>query len=156
MKLSKQLSGIAGEYYVAAELSRRGYLAAITLRNSESVDLLVSNQEGNKLISIQVKTTQNKLKWMLSKKIENDISENKYFIFVNIPSDINKPPVYRIVNSKILANHIYHGHRNWLNGTTKNGKIRNDSNVRQFDPQYFKEDELLTWDNLIEQINLRS
>jgi Holliday junction resolvase-like predicted endonuclease len=62
MKLSKQLSGIAGEYYVAAELSRRGYLAAITLRNSEGIDILVSNIDGNKLFSIQVKTTQNKKK----------------------------------------------------------------------------------------------
>jgi hypothetical protein len=39
MKLLKQLCGVAGEYYVAAKLSRRGYLAAITLRNSEGVDI---------------------------------------------------------------------------------------------------------------------
>ncbi|GAA6765973.1 hypothetical protein AAFH68_19120 [Flavobacterium sp. CGRL1] len=154
MKLSKQLSGVAGEYYVAAELSRRGYLAAITLRNSESVDILVSNQKGNKLISLQVKTTQNKLKWILTKKVENDISENKYFVFVNIPSDMNKAPIYRIISAKNLSHHIYIGHRNWLKETTKNGKIRNDSNVRQFDPKYFNKDELLTWDELIEQINL--
>ena len=64
MTLSKQLSGVSGEYYVAAELSRRGYLAAITLRNSENIDILVSNIQGDKLFSIQAKTTQNKRKWI--------------------------------------------------------------------------------------------
>ncbi|OXA82539.1 hypothetical protein SAMN05444397_107141 [Flavobacterium aquidurense] len=156
MKLNKQLSGIAGEYYVAAELSRRGYLAAITLRNSDGVDILVSNLNGDKLISIQVKTTQNKLKWILSKKVENETSKNKYFVFVNIPANINESPTYRIINSEILANHIFVGHRNWLKGTTKNGKVRNDSDVRQFDPQYFREDELLSWDDLINEINFKS
>ena len=156
MKLNKQLSGIAGEYYVAAELSRRGYLAAITLRNSDGVDILVSNLNGDKLISIQVKTTQNKLKWILSKKVENETSKNKYFVFVNIPANINESPIYRIINSEILANHIFVGHRNWLKGTTKNGKVRNDSDVRQFDPQYFREDELLSWDDLINEINFKN
>ncbi|PZO33834.1 MAG: aspartate ammonia-lyase [Flavobacteriaceae bacterium] len=155
MKLTKQLSGVAGEYYVAAELSRRGYLAAITLRSSDGVDILVSNTEGDKLVSIQVKTTQNKLKWILTKKIEKEISENKYFVFVNIPSDINQPPLYRIINSKTLSKHIYIGHRSWLNEPGKNGKIRNDSDIRQFDPKYFNEDDLLSWDDLIQQINLK-
>lgn len=37
-KLSSVLSGVAGEYYVAAELSKRGYIASITLRNTKGVD----------------------------------------------------------------------------------------------------------------------
>lgn len=153
MKLSKQLSGIAGEYYVAAELSRRGYLAAITLRNSEGIDILVSNPEGNKLISIQVKTTQNKKKWILSKKIENEKSKNKFFVFVSIPEDISLKPDYCIINSKTLSEKIYNGHRNWLNELGLNGKKRNDSDARQFDPKYFNEVDLLSWDDLIELIN---
>jgi len=32
-KLSNILGGVSGEYFVAAELSRRGYIASITLRN---------------------------------------------------------------------------------------------------------------------------
>lgn len=153
MKLSRQLSGIAGEYYVAAELSRRGYLAAITLRNSDGVDILVSNIEGDKLFSIQVKTTQNKLKWILSKKVEVEYSEKKYYVFVSIPADINMSPQYTIIHSKVLANHIFKGHRSWLSEPGKNGKDRNDSNVRQFDPRYFEPSELLNWDNLINKID---
>ena len=39
-KLSAGLSGIAGEYYVAAELSRKGFMASIMLRNNDTVDIL--------------------------------------------------------------------------------------------------------------------
>lgn len=149
MKLSKQLSGIAGEYYVAAELSRRGYLAAITLRNSDGVDILASNESGEKTFSIQVKTTQNKRKWILGKKVEEDKSANKFYAFVNIPNELNSLPEYYIVRAKDLAKNIYEGHRNWLKEPGKNGRIRRDSSARQFDPRYFSENELLNWEKLI-------
>ena len=153
MKLSKQLSGIAGEYYVAAELSRRGYLAAITLRNSEGIDILVSNVLGDKLFSIQAKTTQNKRKWILTKKIENEESINKFFVFVNLADNLYQTHEYYIFNSKKLSEKIYNGHRNWLNSLGKNGQKRNDSDVRQFDPNYFEKDDLLSWEGLIQLIN---
>jgi len=54
--ISKILTGVAGEYFVAAELSKRGYIASITLRNTKGVDILCSNSETSKAIGIQVKT----------------------------------------------------------------------------------------------------
>lgn len=72
---------------------------------------------------------------------------------MNIPENINSHPEYFIVSSKNLAKNIFNGHRGWLSEPGKNGKIRNDSNVRQFDPKYFDESELLTWEDLIELIN---
>lgn len=41
MKPNSQLTGVAGEYFVAAELSRRGFIASITMRNSPGIDILV-------------------------------------------------------------------------------------------------------------------
>ncbi len=152
-KITKQLCGIAGEYYVAAEFSRRGYLAAITLRNSDGVDILISDISGDKTFSIQVKTTQNKRKWILSKKVESGSSKNKFFVFVNIPEDVSLIPEYYIVNSVILADNIYQGHRRWLEAPGKNGKKRNDSTVRQFEPKYFDENQILDWNQLFEIIN---
>ena len=149
MKLSRQISGIAGEYYVAAELSRRGYIAAITLRNSDNVDILVSNQNGEKTISVQVKTTQNKRKWILSKKVEKDIVLNKFYVFVNIPIEEGLPPEYYITKANDLATWIYAGHRKWLNEPGTKGQKRNDSNVRQFDPGNFPKEKLYSWENLI-------
>lgn len=149
MKLSKQLSGIAGEYYVAAELSRRGYLAAITLRNSDGVDILASNESGEKAFSVQVKTTQNKRKWILRKKVEEDKTLNKFYVFVNIPNDLNSLPEYYIVKATDLSKNTYEGHRNWLKEPGKNGRIRKDSSARQFDPRYFPENQLLDWEKLL-------
>lgn len=37
------LTGVAGEYFVAAELSRRGYIASISLRNTRGIDILATN-----------------------------------------------------------------------------------------------------------------
>jgi hypothetical protein len=34
-KVSSILTGVSGEYFAAAELSRRGYIASITLRNNK-------------------------------------------------------------------------------------------------------------------------
>ena len=41
---AKILSGIAGEYFVAGELSRKGYIASITLRNTAGIDIIASNK----------------------------------------------------------------------------------------------------------------
>jgi hypothetical protein len=57
-RLSTTLSGIAGEYFVAAELSRRGYVASLTLQNTRGIDILASNGDATKSVGIQVKTKQ--------------------------------------------------------------------------------------------------
>jgi hypothetical protein len=54
-KVSSILIGVSGEYFVAAELSRRGYVASITLRNTRGIDIVASNENGNKTVNIQVK-----------------------------------------------------------------------------------------------------
>src|SRR5262249_29751282 len=52
---NKILTGIAGEYFVAAELSRRGYVASLTLRNTRGIDILASNTDATKSVGIQEK-----------------------------------------------------------------------------------------------------
>jgi len=37
MKLSTIQTGVSGEYFVAAELSRHGYVASLTLRNTREL-----------------------------------------------------------------------------------------------------------------------
>lgn len=66
-KLSAVLCGVAGEYFVAAELSRRGCIASITLRNTRGVDILASNADATKSVGIQVKTNQRGVaEWILN------------------------------------------------------------------------------------------
>ena len=45
-KVSSILVGVAGEYFAAAELSRRGYIASITLRNTKGIDIIATNDYG--------------------------------------------------------------------------------------------------------------
>jgi len=65
-KLSKGLTGIAGEYLVAGELSMRGFMASVTLRNNDSIDIHAS--KGNRIVAIQVKTNQTEVEDGLSTK----------------------------------------------------------------------------------------
>ena len=42
-ELEKTQIGLAGEYYVLAQLSARGFIATLTLGNTKGVDILVTN-----------------------------------------------------------------------------------------------------------------
>lgn len=69
--LSSIQAGISGEYFVAAELSRRGYVASLTLRNTRGIDVLASNPDATKSVGIQVKTCQGvEPAWLLNVKAE--------------------------------------------------------------------------------------
>ena len=77
------LTGISGEYFVAAELSRRGYVASLTLRNTRGIDILVSNRDATKSVGIQVKANRGeKADWLLNKKAEADVATNLFYVFV--------------------------------------------------------------------------
>src|SRR5215213_9434105 len=71
------LAGVAGEYFVAAELSRRGYIASISLRNTRGIDILATNQAASRSVTIQCKTNQTGYKkWILSDKGETFHASN--------------------------------------------------------------------------------
>src|SRR2546430_4501352 len=85
-RLSKILTGIAGEYFVAAELSRRGFVASLTLRNTKGIDVLASNADATKSVGIQVKTCQGiEPEWLLNVKAEADSAANLFYVFVCLP-----------------------------------------------------------------------
>ena len=50
----------AGEYFVAGELARRGFTAAVPMSNTKDFDILAINRESYKQFAIQVKTTRYK------------------------------------------------------------------------------------------------
>ncbi|MCO5233094.1 MAG: hypothetical protein LC105_03610 [Chitinophagales bacterium] len=131
-RLSKGITGIAGEYYVAAELSRRGFMASITLRNNDSIDILACEPNGFKTFSIQVKTIQNKSKrWPLNKKAEHIKAENLFYVFVMLKSEFERPEFF-IVPSYELAENVKNNHLTWLNTLGRNGQPHNDNDMRSF------------------------
>ena len=48
--------GNCGEYFVAAELERRGFTAAVPMSNTKSFDVLAIDRANDRQIAIQVKT----------------------------------------------------------------------------------------------------
>ena len=124
---AKILSGIAGEYFVAGELSRRGYLASITLRNTAHIDILASN--GEKTVNIQVKTKcrERADNWNLgSKPLEyKNIKNNFFYVLVDISSSQdNKEIEYYIISKNQLNEQVEKGHLLWQSGKKSNGEPR--------------------------------
>ncbi|MDD5312830.1 MAG: aspartate ammonia-lyase [Dehalococcoidia bacterium] len=146
MAKEKILTGVSGEYFVAAELSKRGYVASITLRNTRGIDILVSNSEASLTVGIQVKTnTGNRKSWILNKKAENYSEKNLFYVFVNLKST-NERPDYYIVPSEDVANRIKIVHNRWLSTPGKRGQQHRDNPMRIFsdkDDKYFEKWELL-------------
>jgi len=112
--LESTLVGVAGEYFVAAELTARGYLASITLRNSRGIDIIASNADASRSVSIQVKTSSGVgPKWLLTKKSETFSGDAHYYVFVLL-RELGVRPDFYIVPSKVVAAEITRNHRQWL------------------------------------------
>jgi hypothetical protein len=132
MKPSSQLAGVAGEYFVAAELSRRGFIASITMRNSPGIDVLATNLKAKKAVTIQCKTSRSSTKgWILSDKAEVFAPKNHFYVFVRLGAATDRP-AYHIVPSKVVAKYVATRHRAWLKGKKPNGGQRKDSAMRKF------------------------
>jgi len=144
-RLSTGLSGVAGEYFVAAELSRLGYIASITLRNAKGVDILASNQEATKSVAIQVKTNQGSSKeWVLSEKVEQSANSKIFFVLVCLND--RGAPEYHVVSAKDVAKHVGDDHKLWLNTPGRKGQQHRDTSMRKFSDKENKH--LNRWDLL--------
>lgn len=145
-RLGKGLTGVAGEYFVAGELSRRGYIASITLRNTRGIDILAASEDGRRTAAIQVKTYQGSGKgWPLNRKAETLAAPDLFYVFVNL----NEPtgaPTYHIVPSAVVAEYVSRTHREWLATPGRNGQAHKDTGMRKF---FDRDDEWLDrWDVL--------
>lgn len=140
------LQGISGEYYIAGELSRLGYIASLTLKNTKGVDILTTNRDGTKIALIQVKTSTKK-DWLLDKKAENFVGFNLYYVFVKLDSE-GKPSKYYVVPSNEVANYVTKSHRKWLATPGRKGQEHKDTPMRIFCIEENDERYLNKWSNL--------
>ena len=116
IRLKKGIVGVAGEFFVAAELSQKGIVATLTLKNTPSIDILATNLDTGCFANIQVKTMSvgNNSGWRLGKKDEEISSiKNHFYVFVNLKGD-DKIPEYIIIPQKKIAEFVYKTHREWL------------------------------------------
>jgi hypothetical protein len=130
-KLTTVLCGVAGEYFVAPELSRRGYVASLTLRNTRGIDVLASNPDATKAVGIQVKTNQSdRREWILNKKAEADEAENLFYVFVRL--NCTREPAFHVVPRATVAQFVRANHQAWLRTPAKGGRAHVDTPMRKF------------------------
>ncbi len=131
--------GNAGEYFVAGELERHGFTAAVPMSNTKDFDILAINRKTHEQFAIQVKTASGKVKqWRLTSKNEELKGDNIIYFFVAL-NEMDTPE-YHIVPSRTVARLVKKNHSDWLNTPGKNGQQHQENDIRSF---YDKDDTYL-------------
>ena len=131
--------GAAGEHYVMCKLLRRGLIAALAPVGVPNCDIIVTDDIGDRIFAIQVKTRVDKGSdggWHMGKKHERIVSATLFYVFVDFGKSLNDPPVCHLVPSAVVADVIGRSHKSWLAAPGKRGQQRKDSAVRRFLPDY--------------------
>ncbi|WP_028321719.1 hypothetical protein [Desulfatiglans anilini] len=88
----------SGQFGVAHELTRRGYLVTFTIGNAPAADLLCESPSG-KVFSVQVKSLSSKTYFLYqSALVEPDAS--RFFVFVLIPDAVDQRPEYFVLDNQ--------------------------------------------------------
>jgi DNA primase large subunit len=85
---------LAGEYFVAAELNRRGIRAAVTFGNAKSADVIASSPLGLKSIAIEVKSARGAA-WVIGSTVPPPSKQP--WVFVHVPSEPTDAVTYYIL-----------------------------------------------------------
>ena len=135
-KSMKGIVGVAGEYFVAAELSQRGIVATMTLKNTPYIDILAANLENGKTANIQVKTLSidNNAGWHLGPKDgEPSGVANHFYVLVNLQGQ-GMSPKYIILPKKEFSIFLKTKQKKWESGKKRDGMPRKKTNMWIFDP----------------------
>lgn len=128
--MDKTHIGIAGEFYVLAQLAHRGLVASLTLANTKGIDILVSNPNLDHLLRVEVKTTDRQptyeslfgaerfFKWPMSVKHEFLEDPKLFYCFVQLQA-IGSLPRFFIVPSLYVAEYVREQHRFWERTRTR-------------------------------------
>ncbi|MBA7500645.1 hypothetical protein ES704_03405 [subsurface metagenome] len=128
------LIGNAGEYYVMAELLKRGIVAALAPRNAPSFDILATR--GNRTIRIRVKTKSQEYPiWQYSVKkngsIFRDLSEHRDFTVLVDLAMATKDLKFYIVSTCRINKLLNKDFEEWVNTPGKNNRPHNPENKKR-------------------------
>ncbi len=85
---------MAGEFFVAAELQRQGFSAAVTYGNAKRADVVAFSMSGEHSVVIEVKTTSEP-KWIIGRCLPNESS--KPWVLVYLPIEPTQAPIYYVL-----------------------------------------------------------
>ncbi|MGA1979729.1 MAG: hypothetical protein ABSG99_04075 [Sedimentisphaerales bacterium] len=104
MASKNQLTGMTGVYLTAAELSKRGLIAALTSRSAQGADILVTDIDCQRSYTVQVKTNARTFNfWLLNSKAKQMVSNNLIYALVNLRKTETE---YYLVPSQVVAANI--------------------------------------------------
>lgn len=98
-RADSQISALAGEFFVAAELLKREFQTSITFGNAKAIDLFAQHPITNRIFEVQVKTLRTMNYFLIS---PHAIKRELIYVFVLL----NKPGVavrYFIVPAQVLT-----------------------------------------------------
>ncbi len=107
--------GHAGEMYVSAELMRRGWLAAMTARGSQSFDILARRADRPVFTAIRVKTGHGSFLWSAKKDgtIFLDMTDTRDFtVIVDLPD--TGTPIYYVIPTTVVERELSQLQSTWL------------------------------------------
>jgi hypothetical protein len=139
MTSQSTLLGAAGECFVMSELLRRGFIAALAPAGVPNTDIVVTDLEGKRLCSIQVKTRRDLGSdggWHMKAKHEKITGESLFYCFLDFGKTESDYPKLFILPSVTVANVISETHLYWLNKPGKNGQPHKDGPMRRLLPDY--------------------
>jgi hypothetical protein len=127
--------GIAGEYFVQAELTRRGWMAALTARNNRAFDILAKCGERHASIRVKTKTSAFKL-FQWNAKPNGDIflemdAKQDFCALVDIPEARDESPTYYIVPTPVIDKWLRDDFNTWVNTPGAKGQQRAKDNKRR-------------------------
>jgi len=146
MVSATSLTGAAGEHYVMSELLRRGFIAALAPAGVPNCDIVVTDNIGDRLFAIQVKTRNNTGAdggWHMSEKHEKLDSDSLFYCFVDFAKNKEIAPFTYVIPADIVAETMRLSHQAWLKQPGRKGQQRKDTKMRRLQPCYNKL-ELLT------------
>ena len=115
-----QQVGRSGEYFVVAELNKRGAFAVTFAGNMPKIDLMACNQDQTRTVHIQVKSKRGGRSWHASSLAGNPTKPpaassamTEFWVFVDL-GELDASPTYWIVPDWWVRNDIFTAHKAYL------------------------------------------
>ncbi len=96
-----QISGLAGELFVAAELLKRGLQTSVTFGNAKSIDLLAHCPQTERVFIVQVKTVRSRNWFLLSRP---RIKPHHVYVFVILNRPGAQVQYFILLGTELLEN----------------------------------------------------
>ena len=133
------LLGAAGEHLVMSELLRRGFIAALAPAGVPNADIVVTDIEGARLCSVQVKCRRHLGSdggWHMKAKHEAIRSDRLFYCFVDFGAALTDMPKIFVLPSAVVAEVLTRSHAKWLETPGARGQQRKDGVLRRLLPDY--------------------